>query len=87
MNIMNIHDIHKYLFQKMNIQKQNIHINIQKKYSFEYSFIFLNIYLNIQLIINILMNIHSIELLLNTQEKISSESEYLFKYPICVKII
>ena len=55
MNIMNIHDIHEYLFQKMNIQKLNIHINIQKKYSFEYSCIFLNIYLHI------LMNIHFIE--------------------------
>ena len=37
MNIMNIRDIHEYLFQKTNIQKLNIHINIPKKYSFEYS--------------------------------------------------
>ena len=89
MNIMNIRDIHEYLFQKMNIQKLNIHINIPKKYSFEYSCIFSNIYLNIQLefIINILMNIHYIELLLNIQENIPSLSEYLFKYSFCVKTI
>ena len=87
MNIMNIRDIHEYLFQKRNIQKLNIHINIPKKYSFEYSCIFSNIYLNIQFIINILMNIHYIELLLNIQENIPLESEYLFKYSFCVKTI
>ena len=85
MNIMNIHDIHEYLFQKMKIQKLNIHTNIQNKYLLEYSCILLNLYLNIQFIINTLMNIHYIELLLNIQENIPSESEYLFKYLFCVK--